>query len=91
MSNTLSVRRVKVQTLNEQGEPDGEPSYGVMAADSYYQAYSDIWESFDELNAAIKEAGCILTLVDVDGAGFAGADLQKIGTNNFCGNGWEKE
>ena len=33
MSNTLSIRRVLVQTLHEDGTPDGPPTYGVMAAD----------------------------------------------------------
>ena len=52
MSNCLSVRRVMVQTLNEDGTPDGEPTYGVMAADSYEQVYNDTFGTFDELNQA---------------------------------------
>ena len=54
MSNPLSVRRVKVQTIDSGGHPEGEPSYGVMAADSYAQSYNDTFESIDDLNDAIE-------------------------------------
>jgi hypothetical protein len=88
MSNPLSVRRVKVQTINEKGEPEGEPTYGVMAADGYAQAYNDIYRSLEELNAAIQEAGCILDVVESDD--FDNADREKIGTDNFYRKDWEK-
>ena len=39
MSNPLSVRRVKVQTIDEHGKPVGKPTFGIMAADDYAQVY----------------------------------------------------
>ena len=89
MSNPLSVRRVQVQTLDEQGVPEGEPTYGVMAADDHGQSYNDTFESFAELNAAIEEAGCILDIVDDDN--FPEADREKIGTDNYYGKDWTED
>ena len=63
MSNYLSVRRVKVQTLDENGNPEGEPTFGIMASDSYEQSYTDIYETFDELNESIRKDGTILQAV----------------------------
>lgn len=83
MSNMLTVRRVKVQNLDEQGNPIGEPTYGVMAADSYESAYDDTFESFAELNTAIREAGSILAIVQ---GGDAFSDVATVvGTDNYQG------
>ncbi len=85
MSNMLSVRRVRVQTLYADGTPDGEPTYGVMAADNYAQGYDDTFTTLEELNAAIEAAGCILDIVDESGDLFVGIDREQIGTDNFFG------
>ena len=71
MSNPLSIRRVKFQTINENGEPVGDPTYGVCAADSYASAYNDTFESLDELNKAIEEEGSVLQIVDPEGTLFS--------------------
>ena len=88
MSNPLSVRRVKVQTIDEKGNPEGEPTYGVMAADNESQMYNDTFESLDELNQAIKEAGCILDIVEFDACGI---NRKAIGTDNYYGTDWMKD
>lgn len=89
MSNRLSVRRVKVQTIDENGNPEGEPTYGVMAADDYGQSYNDTFESLEELNKTIKEEGCILHVLDDHGDKFEESDPKKIGTDNFYGEDWQ--
>jgi hypothetical protein len=85
MSNTLTVRRVRVQTIDADGAPEGEATYGVMAADDYAQGYNDTFRTLAELNTAIQEAGCILDLVDDSGDLFVGIDRDQIGTDNFFG------
>jgi hypothetical protein len=88
VSNPLNVRRVKVQTINEKGEPVGPPSYGVMAADSNGGGYNDSFESLEELNKAIEEEGSILKIVDAHDELFPDADHDKIGTGNYYGKDW---
>jgi hypothetical protein len=83
MSNYLSVRRVKIQTISATGEPEGPPSFGILASDDYEQSYTDIYVSLDELNRAIGECGSILEVV---GGEFDGADRDAIGTNNYHGS-----
>lgn len=83
MSNNISVRRVIVQTINEDGTPDGPASYGVMACDNYEQGYNDMFESLVQLNEAIKEAGGILEVVRESGA-FESVSAD-IGTHNYYG------
>lgn len=90
MSNPLSVRRVKVQTIDENGNPEGEPTFGVMAADSYCQTYNDTFQSLNDLNQAIDDEGSILKVGDNDCV-FGGADHNKIGTKNFYGKDWEED
>lgn len=84
MSNILSIRRVRVQTLNESGEPEGDPTYGVMAADSYEQAYIDIFDSFEQLTQAIQDAGGIMQVVAA-GDQFTDLDHSQYGTDNYYG------
>jgi hypothetical protein len=91
MSNPLSVRRVMVQTLDEQGNPEGEPTYGVMAADGYGQAYNDTFNSVRELNEAIDNSESILSIVDERGDLFPLANHGKIGHDNFYGKDWEDD
>lgn len=88
MSNPLSVRRVKVQTIDKDGNPEGPPTFGVIAADGYAQAYNDTFESLEELNATIARAPSILAVVDSDDE-FSSADHEKIGRDNFYGKDWE--
>lgn len=94
MSNMLSVRRVRIQTLDEQGRPEGKPSYGVLAADDYAQTYIDVFRTFEELNQAIEEeaarGGCLL---DVAGPGdlFGHYDPKAIGTDNYFGGDWDRD
>lgn len=89
MSNCLSVRRVKVQTIDKDGNPDGEPTYGVMAADDAAQAYNDCFFTLEELNNEIELEGCILGVIESWQELFADADFEKIGTDNFYGSDWE--
>lgn len=89
MSNPLSVRRVKVQTINADGSPDGEPTYGVMAADDYQQSYNDTFFSLEDLNKAINDAPSILSIVLNANELFDTADHTKIGHDNFFGKNWE--
>lgn len=91
MSNPLSVRRVKVQTIDDEGKPEGEPTFGVMAADGYAQTYNDIYPTLEELNEAIDNAKSILEVADGDGDKFPTADHEKIGFLNFYGKDWESE
>lgn len=90
MGNALSVRRVKVQTIDEKGQPEGPPTFGVMAADDYAQGYNDTFESLAELNKEIEEAGCILDILDNAKELFPEANRSKIGTDNFFGKDWEE-
>ena len=90
MSNALSVRRVKFQDLHEDGTPDGPATFGVIGSDSYGQEFVNSYETFEELNKAIEEAGCIVDLIN-DNDAFPGADREKIGTDNFYGKDWETE
>lgn len=89
MANSLSVRRVKFQDISEDGEPLGEPTYGVIAADDYAQNYINIWPSMAELNEAIAQEGCILCVVPSWGELWTNADLKKIGEDNFEDSDWE--
>jgi len=86
MSNPLSVRRVRIQTIDKNGNPEGEPSYGVMAFDSYQVVYT-AFENLKYLNRAIKRSKSILRVADSDGV-FSDADHSKIGRNNFYGEDW---
>lgn len=90
MSNALSVRRVMVQTIDEKGNPEGPPTYGVMAADDHAQAYNDTFESLASLNDAINNSPSILSIVD-DGELFMDADHAIIGRANFYGDHWTKD
>ena len=87
MSNPLSVRRVKFQNLNEDGTPDGKPSYGIIASDNEKMRVNNSFESFELLNAQIEQDGCILDLV----GGFDGFDRKKVSTANFYGKDWMKD
>ena len=89
MSNLLSVRRVKVQTINEDGTPDGEPTFGVMAADGYASDYIDVFPDLIALNTAIQGAGCILSVIPNWGELWCRADTVRIGLGNFCSADWE--
>lgn len=84
MGNILSVRRVMVQTIDSDGLPEGKPTFGILAADNYAQVYNDTFETFDELNKAIEEAGNILDVIDEDGWLFY-EFRKQVGTENFCG------
>jgi hypothetical protein len=88
MSDPLSVRRVKVQTINEDGTPEGKPSYGVMAATNEAQAYNDTFASLEELNQVINESGCILDIIDNADELFPGYNAEVIGTDNYYGKDW---
>ena len=89
MSNPLSVRRVIVQTVDENGVPEGEPTFGVMVADDCESDYNDTFESLKALNDAITEAGCILDMVDT--SKFPDANREVIGTNNYYGKDWQRD
>ena len=55
MSNWIGVRRVKFQEIDKRGDPIGEPTFGVIAADDYGGDYADLWRSLDDLNEAIVQ------------------------------------
>ncbi len=89
MSNPLSVRRVKVVTVEESGEEnENETSYGIVASDNMTTAFKDTFETRDELEVAIQAAPSILAVVDPLGEKFPDADHSKIGRDNFYGKGW---
>jgi len=87
--NALSVRRVLIQTIDENGKPEGEPMYGVTACDDYGRSYLDIWTNIDDLNKDIEKAGCILGVLPDWKMEFDTADFEKVGTDNFYGTDWE--
>lgn len=89
MSNPLSVRRVKIQTIDADGNPDGEPTYGVLAADNTIQIYNDSYQSLERLNAEIEDQECILGAIPDWEEYFEFADTVKIGKNNFYGKDWQ--
>lgn len=82
--NNISVRRVMVQTIDAEGNPVDKPSYGVMAADDFAQAYNDTFDSLEELNAKVAETGCLLDVVLESGV-FEDVDSSLIGSNNYYG------
>ena len=86
MSNPLSVRRVKVQTIDRQGNPEGEPTYGVMAADNETQIYNDSFESLEDLNKAIDSSASILAVVE--DCEFGLVNHANIGHENYYGKDW---
>ena len=88
MSNPLSVRRVRVQTIDEDGNDVGRPSFGVLAADGYAQSYNDSYETREDLESAIKTAPSILQVADECGEMFPDPDHAKIGRKNFYGKEW---
>lgn len=90
MSNNLSVRRVKIQTLDEQGNPEGEPSFGVMASDGYESAFNDTFDSFEQLDAEIQNSRSILEIVCGNDE-FSDANHEKIGYLNFYGSDWMRD
>ncbi len=53
------------QTLDEQGKPEGTPTYGIIASDNYESDFNNNFDSFEELNKEIDKTGCILNLVSV--------------------------
>lgn len=81
MSNFLSVRRVRVQDVDEQGKPIGKPDYGVLASDDFEQGFNIGFATLEELNEAVREAGSLLDLV----GGFDEADRDVIGFENYAG------
>lgn len=81
MSNTLSVRRVQIQEIDKHGKPVGKPSFGILASDNYERDYTDAYDTREELEAAITEAGNILDVL----GGFPHTDRDEIGTDNFFG------
>ena len=81
MSNTLSVRRVRVQEIDEQGKDIGSPTFGVLASDNFESNFTDAYDSREELEAAIEEAGSILGVL----GGFDDFDHEKVGKRNFFG------
>lgn len=89
MSNSLTVRRVKFQDINEDGSPNGDPTYGVIASDSYATAMINVFESLGDLNAQIEAEGCILKVIPEHAELFDNADFKKIGTENFYGKDWQ--
>lgn len=87
MSNILSVRRVKVQTIDENGIPQGEATFGIVACDSHDLIFCDTYSSLEDLNEKINESKSIIDAVDFDNR-FPSADHKKIGYGNFCGTDW---
>ena len=90
MSNPLSVRRVMVQTIDENGNPEGDPTFGVMAADDHQSDYNDTFDTLADLNEAIEEAGCIIDIVDASLFDHS-LNRDKIGTNNYYGKDYLDE
>lgn len=88
MSNVLSVRRVQVQTIDRNGNPEGEPSFGIMASDDNSQVYNDTFGSLEELNKAIDNSESIFAVVE-DGQ-FGYVNHAVIGYENYYGKIWNE-
>lgn len=82
MANFLSVRRVKVQEIDEDGNDVGSPDFGILASDDYEQGFTVSYRSLEELNEAIRTAGNILDVV----GGFWDVSRGGIGYKNYSGN-----
>ncbi len=88
MSNPLSVRRVKIQTIDRDGNPVGKPSYGILASDNEVTAFNDTFETRESLESAIHHADSILGVVDPNEDVFTDPIHEKIGKDNFYGKDW---
>ena len=72
---------MRFQEIDEQGREVGKPSFGILASDNYEQGYTDAYDTREELEQAITEAGSILAVV----GGFDDYDADKIGKANYFG------
>lgn len=90
MSNPLSVRRAMIQPLDEHGNPDGDPTYGILASDDNITTYNDTFDTFEQLEEAIQLELCILYVLVGHEEIFPKADPEKIGHNNFYGKDWQR-
>lgn len=79
MSNRLNVRRVRIETIDREGNVENT-TYGIIAADDNASAYIDVWSSLEELNDAIDEnpAGILGALDSIDFRG-------DVGYENYYG------
>ena len=92
MSNPLSVRRIVVQTVNEKGEPEGEPTFGFVASDDHATVFNDCFESIEDLNSKIEAAGSIVHMANEHDE-FGDDDeinLNKVDNKNFYGFPWKE-
>lgn len=84
MSNQLSIRRVKVQDLDDNGNPDGLPTFGVIAFDDYECAICDVFESFEDLETFLEtNCECLLDVIGKDV--FREVDRSKLSFSNYLG------
>lgn len=84
MSNPLSVRRVRIETIDEHGNGLGDFSYGILAFDNDYQAFTEGYKSFADLEKEIQEDKSILLVLGGCNENFD-IDPESIGTDNFLG------
>lgn len=86
MSNRLTISRVRIQDINSRTGVLGEPRYAVEASDNYESKITMGRESLTQLEQEILEAGGILEYVkSQEGDGFAFADLNGVGFDNYVG------
>ena len=58
MSNIVSIQFTRFQDLDEQGHPDGEPTFGYRIYDDYDQDYNNCYDSVDEMrNVGLTQNG----------------------------------
>ncbi len=86
---TLSVRRVKIQTIDQNGNAAGS-TYGILAMKGS-QTLCRIFTTLEDMNETINKAKSILDVIDPKGTNFPTADDNKIGYNNYFGTDWEQE
>lgn len=79
MSNYLSARRVRFQEIDEQGNDVGKPTFGILASDNEEQSYTDVYNTREELEKAVAEAGNLLDVV----GGFDGISRENLGPGNL--------
>jgi hypothetical protein len=82
------VRRVRVQTIDASGNDVDPPSYGLVGSDNDLTLFNDMWETRDELEAAIAAADSILQVIDPNEKldPFGEVDHAIVGRSNYFGD-----
>ena len=87
-SAKLTVRRAKIEYLDENGNTIGGPDFVVIANDEVNQAISSAFPDTSMLNLMIDGSQSILQLADIRGSVFFWPDHRRIGLHNYEGTNW---